>query len=229
MKLTARASLGFKRQKPSSKPSFGDSVINALAPPVTSKKKEALLWEDLPVPVPDLVILNNNLNAAVSDALTGNHTATASVKNAVKEWNAAFTLTANYITTLAAGDEEIIRQAGFVPTKTESQPRVKPGAATGFKATVNGSKGAIKAGTKKPVKNTKAYVFTALPEDATVVYNGNSMEITLDGKTIYITVDTHKEVEIYNLPSKTPYNISMYAVNSAGSGPATASQEVTPQ
>jgi len=229
MKLKARASLGFKRQKPSSKPTFGDSVINALAPPVTSKKKEALLWEDLPVPVPDLVILNDNLNAAVSDALTGSHTASASVKNAVKEWNAAFTRTANYITTLAAGDEEVIRLAGFVPTKTESQPKQKPGAIVGFKATINGSKGAIIAGTKIATRNSRAYVFAALPEGATVVYNGNTMEISLGGKTIYITVDTRKLTEIYNLPSKTAYNVSMYAINSAGSGPATASQEVIPQ
>jgi hypothetical protein len=50
---------------------------------------------------------------------------------------------------------------------------------------------------------------------------GNTMEITIGGKTVFITVGTQKKVEIYSFPSKVPYKVSMYGVNSAGSGPAT--------
>ena len=36
-------------------------------------------------------------------------------------------------------------------------------------------------------------------------------------------------VELYTLPSGVPYNVSGYAINSAGSGPAAARQQVIPK
>ena len=110
MKLFCKASLAFKRLRASAKPAFGTNVIYALTPPVTAKKAKATLT-DLPVPVADLQVLNDNLAAAISDSLTGNHTAVASVKNAVIAWDEAFTLTANFITTLAAGNAQWSRCA----------------------------------------------------------------------------------------------------------------------
>lgn len=231
MKLIAQASLAFKKGKPSVKTTFGANVINALAPPVppTSKKNKKLRWEDLPVPVEVLQEVNNALIAAVSDSLTGKHAAVAALKNVVREWNNVFGLTAKYITGIADGDETVIREAGFVPTKSESQPSQKPGAVTGFNATVNHSKGAIIAGSKTSVYSARAYVFTTMPEGATINYNGNIMEITIEGKTIYINVSTRRLTEFYNLPKGAPYYVSMFAVNTAGCGPATPSQEVIPQ
>jgi hypothetical protein len=183
----------------------------------------------LPVPVSELLTLNDNLSAIISEALTGNHTAVAAVKNAVAAWNNGFALTANYVTSVAAGDESVIRSAGFVPTKSESQPAQKPGAVTNFKATINGSKGAIIASSKRAVPEAIAYVYAAVPDGVNISYNGYTMVITVGEKSIFITADTHKQAELYNLPTGVPYNVSMYAINRAGSGPATASQQVIPQ
>jgi len=229
MKLIARASLAFKQQKPASKATFGNNVTNALKALVPPQKGVQPDFSNLPVPIAELEKLNAALAAAVADALTGNHTAIATLKSTVLEWNEAFTQTANYVTTVAAGDVAAIRSTGFVPTKTESQPKAKPGPTADFKATINGFKGAIIAGAKKAVPAASAYVYAALPNDASVSYDGNMMIINIAGKTLYISADTRKQTELYNLPSGVPYNVSMYAFNRAGSGPASASQQVIPQ
>jgi hypothetical protein len=229
MKLFSKASLAFKKQKASNKVAFGTNVINALTALLTASKKSKAILPELPVPLADLLIINTDLAAAISDSLTGNHTAKATLKNAVIAWNQAFTQTANFISTAAAGDAVLIRQAGFVPTKSETSPSQKPGPVTGFKATINGSKGAIMAGTKIPVPGGKAFMFCALPDGAVTSYAGETMIITIAGKSIYIKVSTSRQIELYDLPSAMPFNVSMYAVNNAGSGPATAGQVVIPQ
>ena len=132
MKLTSKASLAFKKTKPDAKISFGNNVVNALTPPPTTAKaklnaKVKALLTDVPIPVANLLELNTNLTNAVAEALTGKHSAVASVKNAVAAWDYAFTLTANYVSHEAEGDVVTIRDAGFVPTKGERQPVQKPG------------------------------------------------------------------------------------------------------
>ena len=229
MKLTPKASLGFKKEKPAAKTGFGANVIASLTPLVPTAKATANAYSDLPVPVTELQQLNTDLANAVADSLTGNHSAVASVKNAVIAWNYGFGLTANYITTIAEGDAQTIRKAGFVPTKSDRQPKPKPGAAIDFKATINGSKGAIIAGAKTAVPGATAYVFAVAPDDAVITYVGNTMVITIGEKSIYITADTRKQTELYDLPSGLPVNVSMYAINGAGSGPASAPQQVIPQ
>ena len=52
---------------------------------------------------------------------------------------------------VAQGNEQTITEAGFVPTKTVTQPTQKPGLATDFQATINGFKGAILAGSQTPL------------------------------------------------------------------------------
>ena len=229
MKLNCKTSLAFKKYKPAEKPPFGSNVIAALSPQTQSKQAAAAAYPEMPVPVADLQTINDALAAAITAALTGNHSSVAAVKAAIAAWNNAFTLTANYVTSIANCDESIIRSAGFVPTKSETTPTQKPGAVTGFKATINGSKGAIIAGSKTGVPEAGAYLYSALPDGADVTYNGNTMIITVAGKSIYIMADTHRQAEFYNLPSGVPYNVSVYAVNRAGSGPAATSQQVITQ
>ena len=48
-------------------------------------------------------------------------------------------------------------------------------------------------------------------------------------KNIYISADTHKQTEFNHLPSGIAYNVSVFAINRAGSGPAATSQKVIPQ
>lgn len=222
MKLTSRASLAFKRERPAAKTAFGSNVITAL-------QNASAQFPNLPVSITALQTLNSNLSAAIAAALTGNHIAVAALKIAITDWNNGFTLTANYVTSVAQGDEALIRSAGFVPTKSETQPSQKPGHANGFNATINGSKGAIIAGCKNAVPQAVSYLFSAVPDDVTVNYNGNTMIIAVGEKTIYINAEIHKQTEFFHLPSGVSYSVSMFAVNRAGCGPAANSQKVIPQ
>jgi hypothetical protein len=222
MKLLSRASLAFKREKPASKTAFATNVINCL-------QAVAAQFPNLPIATTELQTINYALATAIAAALTGNHTAVAALKVAIANWDNAFTLIANYVTSVAQGDETLIRSAGFVPTKSETQPTQKPGPAIDFYATINGSKGAIFAGCKTAVPDTASYLYSAIPDDVTVNYNGNVMIITVGDKNIYISADTHKQTEFNHLPSGIAYNVSVFAINRAGSGPAATSQKVIPQ
>lgn len=173
--------------------------------------------------------INNDLTAAVSDSLTGNHTAKASLKNAIIAWDYAFGRTADFITTIAEGDAEIIRKAGFIPTKAESSPSQRPGAPINFKATINGTKGAIIASSQKAVPGALFYLYSALPDGATINYVNDTIIITIGEHNVYLSAGTSKQTELYNLPSGISFNVSMVAVNTAGNGPASASQKVIPQ
>lgn len=229
MRLISHASLSFKLQKQSEKPGFGASVINALSALVPATQNMPSIFPNLPVSINNLQTINDALSNALSVALTGNHAAVAIAKNALIAWNKAFILTANYVSSVAAGNETVIRSAGFVPTKSEKQPPQKPAAAIGFKVTINDNKGVVTAGIKKPLPGTKAYIYSAAPAGVTVAYNGNAMIISFEGKSVYIIGDTHKRTQFYNLPSGIPFNISMFGINSAGSGPAATSQKIIPQ
>lgn len=229
MKLTSKASLAFKKLKPSEKVTFGANAINGLSATPVGEESAKISVADLPVPIADLLQINDALALAVTHSKTGNHSAIAEVKNAVAEWNKAFTITANYITTIAEGDEAVIRSAGFVPTKSESTPSTKPGLPTNFKAMINGTKGAIVAGTKYAIPDAAAYIFSAVPDGVNVSFNGNTMIITAGDKTIYIAAATQRQTELYGLPSGAPYNVTTFAINRAGSGPAAPAQQVIPQ
>jgi hypothetical protein len=130
-----RASLSFKLQKTAKKPAFGTNVINALSILVSKGKFTNSSFLDLPVPLKELQAINDNLAAALSIALTKNQ---LDLKVAVIQWDAAFTLTANYITNIARGSESFIGNTGFVPTKNETIVAPKVPVTSKFKAAVNG-------------------------------------------------------------------------------------------
>lgn len=229
MKLVSKASLAFKKMRSPVKVTFGLNVINSLTGIFTAGTGAKISATDLPVPIAELQALNDTLNLAVTNAQTGTHAAIAAVKIAVANWNTGFTTTAIFITSVAQGDEAFIRTAGFVPTKSESQPSQRPGPITDFKATINGTRGAIIAGAKTRVFAASLYVFSAVPDGVTVSYNDNTMVITSGDKVIFITAGTQKQAEIFSLPSGVSYNVSGYAINRAGKGPATSTQQVIPQ
>ncbi|MGH2563000.1 MAG: hypothetical protein ACRDE5_00710 [Ginsengibacter sp.] len=224
MKLVSRVSLTFKMYKPVDKVTFGNGVINCLSPVLPPT------LTTLPIPVADLQAVNDALNTAVINLQTsGSRQARTVVKNAVTEWITAFGMTAAYISMIAQGDDEIITAAGFDPTKGNSQPKPKPGLAADFQASINGFKGAILAGSQSPVPEATVYVCYALPAGVSVNFSENTMILTVEGKSVYINVATQKKTEMYNLPSTATFSVGMYAVNSAGAGPATALQQVTTQ
>jgi len=135
MQKLYRASLGFKSQKAAKKPAFGTNVINSLSILITKEKILNSSFSNLPVPLKELQAINENLSAALVTALAGNQ---LDLKVAVIQWDAAFTLTANYVSHLANGDENIINNAGFTSTKNETVATAKALADTKFKAAVNG-------------------------------------------------------------------------------------------
>ena len=228
MQLTPKASLAFKKESPSAKTTFGSNVITCLTP-LLMAKKGVKTYTDIPIPVAELTTINDNLITAVAARVDGGRSSAAALKTAKAAWNEAFTITANYISAQAEGSEEAIIEAGFIPTKSQTQPKPKPGQASAFKATINGSKGAIIAGTNKGVPTATAYVITALPPGAQISYVNDTIIITVGESSIYLSANTRGKAELYNLPSGVPYTVSMVAINAAGNGPASVSQQVIPQ
>ncbi len=102
--------------------------------------------------------------------------------------------------------------------------------ANSFQASINGFKGAIISGSKTAVSNAASlYISYSMTPGVTVSFAENTMILTVDGKSVYINVTTQKKTEMYNLPNAATFNVGMFAVNSAGIGPATALQQVTTQ
>jgi len=221
MQLKEKASLAFISESVSEKITFGQAVITALG-------NAAADFPNLPVPLLDLSAINADLASAAVAARTGDHVAVANLTNIEKNWEDDFRKTAIYVTAVANGDAATIRKAGLEPTKGESQPTQKPGIISKFAVQVDPGKGCFSAGCE-PAEGANAYVYAAATNDVQITYSGDTMIITAGTNTIYIRVDTHRKTHFTNMPANVPLNVSMYAVNRAGSGPATESNSVIPQ
>jgi hypothetical protein len=221
MQKESNASLAFIRETPAEKAPFGQSVIDGLT-------ENATTFPNLPVPLTDLTANNDALTAAVLAAKSGDHIALANLRAVLKVWNANFKRTAKYVSLIANGDESTIRLANLAPTKSETTRRPKPGATAHLATGVNGSKGNFTAACP-PVSGATSYVFAAIPEGTSVTYNGNMMLLTSGDKTFYVVVGTRGKADFTNVPSGNELYVSVYAVNSAGCGPATNGQTVIPQ
>ncbi len=216
-----QASLAFIDETPSQKTPFGQTVINAL-------DDSAGTFSNPPIDLATLTTNNSDLAAAVLAAKTGERTAEANLQNVEKAWNNNFRLTAGYVSIVADGNEATIRLAGFVPTKGETSPAQVPVIPSNLKALLNGNKGSFTASCPA-VNGAKAYVFAAVPEGASITYNGDTMMVTAGDKTVHIKVSTRSRAQFANLLSGAQVAVSVYAVNSAGSGAAANGQHVIPQ
>jgi hypothetical protein len=229
MKITARVSLAFKELSYSDKISFGSGVIHALSGTDESGEPVIDLFPNLPVPLDELQIINNNASGYLAEAQSGLRVARSALKQSIKEWNNAFTLTANYINMVAQGRADLMSVAGFYSTKNDRAPKPKPETAVTFKATVGSGRSTINAGIKKGVKGARAYVFAAVPEGVNIKYAGDTMIIEVEGKQLFINAVTQKKTTFYNMQSGKPYKLSMYAINNAGAGVARNGEQVIPQ
>lgn len=221
MQRESNASMAFTRETPAQKAIFGQNVINGLT-------TNAATFPTLPVPLTELTANNDALSAAVLAAKTGDYIAVANLRTILKVWNTNFRFTAKYVSLVANGDEGTVRSAGFIPTKSETTPCQKPGAATHLAVSVNGSKGNFSAACPS-VAGATSYVFAAVPQGGSVTYNGGMMQITLGDKTFYVLVNTRGKADFTNVPSGAELSVSVYAVNRAGCGPAINGQSVIPQ
>ncbi len=221
-----KCSLYFKKEVLSENVKFGGNVLKALQ---TDAANENPLFPDLPVSLKALTDDNIALGAADTGLINGGRTAREAANKAKKAWDVDMTSIANYVSTVANGNSQVVALAGFIPTKGTRQRQSIPDASTSFSAKINGTKGAIIAGSKKKVARSKAHVVTALPPGATISYTENTAVITIGDQNIYIGAFTGKETELYSLKSATPYSISMFSINAAGHGPATVATQVIPQ
>ena len=222
MKRQSHASLAFLQDSPANKVTTGNHVTDSLT-------KNAITFPGLPVPVSDLQRVTDDLSKDQSEAKSGDHTAVARLVNTEIKWDGGFKKTANYVTIVADGNEEIIRMAGMEPTKNETQPTVLPITPANFVIKIHDAKGAFDASCDTMHNHADAYVYVAAPDGVSVNVGNNMMSIAIGDKTVYVVVDTHRQIMFQNVASKQTLHVQMYAVNSAGSGPVTDSKEVTPQ
>ena len=222
MTIQPKASLAFLQDTPANKVATGNHVTQTLT-------KNAGTFPNLPLPIDDLKKINDELATSQSEAKSGDHTAVAKLVNTEKRWDSAFRKTANYISTVADGNEEIIRMGGMEPTKNETHPTVFPTAPIKFTVKIHDGKGVFDASCESMHHSADAYVYVAAPDGVGVSIGNNMMSINVGDKTIYVVVDTHRQYMFQNVKSKETLNVQMYAVNTAGSGPMTDPKEITPQ
>ena len=227
MTLIPKASYGFKQDDPATKVAFGQGIIDAVNTDAASPKP---LFPNLPVKITELQNVNDALAQANANAKSGSVADVAIQENAVKTWDLNMFLTANYVNAVAALSDSptmVITAAKFVPTKDFTTPHPLPSVSSTLTVYNNGKKGAIIAENQKKIDFAKGYVYTVLPDGATMEYDGDTMKLTMGGLTCYIIADTRRKVEIFNLP-KTPWNVSVCAFNSAGTGPMCPPVTITP-
>lgn len=218
--LPPQVSLAFTRKPTADKTVFGKTVIDALN---ANKEK----FPALPTSVDGLKKLNDDLIAKLAASASGDKTAIAQKNAAEKLWINGFKADAKYVNTVANGVEATILLAGFEVTKTERKSIEAPDPLGNFKATVLPTPGSIDI--KNDGQDAAKYVYFVVPTDATFKQIGNTIEITVEGKKIYVIPDTHHHAIAEGLPSQ---KLGVYGIafNSAGLGGITKTgNDVTPQ
>jgi len=221
MEIKSHASLEFLSKSIPDKIVFGGSVVAELI-------AHPLVFPNLPHTILVLTADNTDLQNKSVAAATGDFSATAAMHLSEKKWETDYRDTANYVSTVANGNEETIRNGGFIPTKSETTPTQAPGALINFDVMVNKASGSFHA-SSDPLKGVAGYAYLAVPDGVTLTYNGDQVEIEVGGKKIYLLVDTHRKANFNNVDGGVKLNVSCYAVNRAGSGPAADPQDVIPQ
>jgi hypothetical protein len=221
MQRKSNASLQFIELSPARKTPLGGNVV-------TSLTANATTFPALPVTIAQLTAANTALANAIVTAASGDHVAKANLFNAEKAWDTAFRKTANYVSTVANGDEAIIAKGGFTPTKNETQPVQLPEVSKNVAAMPERGRGTISVGCDADI-NAKAYVYVAAPDGVTVTQDGNMLVIQTGDTKLYVEADTHRKIMMHNLGGGVPLNVSMMALNNAGCGPLSSAQTIIPQ
>ncbi len=221
MTLQVHCSLDFLNEPVPDKLILGGKVILGLTNNTTDLPNP-------PISIKTLQADTDAMQAAAGLAASGDHTEVAKLTGAVKIWNDDFRQTAIYVSSIANGNLVIIRESGYTPTQSESVPTPLPGVMVNFNVNPEKPKGTFTASADS-MHNAAAYLLAAFPDGVTVAQNGDTLIFTVGTTNIYVIVDTHPKIHVGDLPSKVPLNVVMCAVNRAGAGPLTDSQEVTPQ
>ena len=210
MNLKSKADKGFLRETPVKKVELGTQVHDSIV-------LHAADYPNLPVTVVDLLKITKILSEANLKALSGDHTAVVNRNAAEKEWDAAFSHTADYVTFVANGDELKITNAGFKATKTVASNSLPPDQVTGVVA-VSASKSNLNVEWKlqKGCSYHCIIVKKGFGNDVSLVNN----QILLATPEAFITSksDTRNKIDFQGLPSLTEYDVVVYAFNAKGAG-----------
>ncbi len=226
MQLQPKASLKFKLENADYKVPFGNNVAARM-------QNNPTIFTNPPVAPKQLQQDSETLKLSIQADLNCDNLAKENLVQAEIVWDEDFTCTANYVTTLARennNDAGIILMAGFAVTKTEAQFEAAPEAVSVVNVNHNNKKGSIITRSSKHARGAKAYATAVLPDGVSIAFNDDVMVLTVGDKNMYIKVGTRKRSVFYNLPTGVPFSVTMFAVNSAGSGVAgTCSKKVITQ
>ena len=222
MTLSVKALLTFIGLTPELKVTFGKGVITGIGNTIAK-------FTNLPYTILELTGFNNALNTAIASAALGLKTSKSDLKTAIKNWNNAFRQTANYVSVTAAGDENVIINAGFEASKATSSAGVLPTLFLVFKLVASTVKGLFRASVA-PIKGVKnlTYVFVSSPAGVVITQINNTLVVTSAGVSTYIKIGTSHAVAFSNLPA-IPMNVTAFGVNNKGMGPMNTSLPITTQ
>ena len=144
--------------------------------------------------------------------------------------------TANYVNIVAAGDENIIILAGYVPSKSTSTSVPKPSKITGVEMVRSDVSGSISAYCKKQTGvNTYICVLTEgapLPEGFTVSAAGQLVYTNVEGASalatvvaasslsaVYVDLNQSRYKEFQDLAPLKTYYCKFIGINAGGVGP----------
>ncbi len=209
--LKAKASLDFLTWPIPEKIKKGQIIIDGLT-------AQAGKVTDLKVPILTLKDRQASLIFASTAAASGSHTAVADQATAEKLWNADFREDANSVSAAANGNKSLILATGYNATVTETVATVLPTTIGGFTSAI-GSKTGTVALNADPQPHVATYLFALTPPEATVKQMGNTLVITVGGKTIYVTANTHHVATAEGLASEVAVSAYALALNLKGSGP----------
>ncbi len=221
MNLDIKVSMNFLNQPVSTKITLGEKVHDGLA-------ANSAIFPDLPVTPVNLQNCTYKMQRAYVAAKDGDKASVLALEAAVAEWDGDFKLTAAYVSYAAQGKAEPIVKVGFTATKGERKRKPRAEMVKNLQAAPSRGKGTCVASCAAE-RGAKGYVCVAAPEDVKATMNGDTLEINAGGKMIYVKTSGRRTVQLHALASSQPICVTMYAFNSAGSGPLAPSIEMTPQ
>jgi hypothetical protein len=209
----------FKKLTPTKKVPFGNEVVSEMT-------LHPLVFPTPKIPLVDLALINNTLNAKNIAAATGDKEAIEDRDNYLPIWIDAFDQQADYVQGVANGNTTIIEQSGYHSSKTtitnsevpeklliDAEPNKQHGSIH-YKAAGSSGKHlsflaiAVKEGQSLPGQGVQMEV------------NGDVLKITVNGTEVFIQPTTQRQGDFNNLsPRGAEVNVVMVAFNPAGISP----------
>ena len=210
MERTPSVSLAFKKLSIPEKGVFGQSVADGLT-------ANAVIYITPDVPIATLQSTNDTLLDTANAAESGDHAKVAAMHAAEKLWDTTFETEAHYVDRIANGDEATILLSGFQATKSETTPATIPGVPEVKEPKVNPIHGSIHVEVEYN-QGVKNYLYFVSTSNTQVNLDGHKFTVAQNPDVIAFVTDSHRKVDINDLPSGTELFLSVAAQNTAGIG-----------